>query len=112
MGEMSGKFADVTIITAEDPRTEKVKDISAQIEVGCQKSGMIFYDYTKDITLKKKVYIKIPDRQEAINFSISKIAAKGDIVLITGKGHERSMCFGITEQPWSDFDAVKKALKR
>ncbi|KKP70297.1 hypothetical protein A2X44_01140 [candidate division CPR3 bacterium GWF2_35_18] len=111
MGEMSGKFADVTIITAEDPRTERVEDISVQIEAGCQKSGMTYGDHTQKFSFKKKTYFKIPDRSAAIEFAITKLAVKGDIVLITGKGHEKSMCFGTTETPWSDFDAVKKILK-
>ena len=52
---------------------------------------------------------KISNRQEAINTAI-KIAQKGDFVLVTGKGHEKSMNFGRGEIPWSEYDSVKEAL--
>lgn len=111
MGEVSGQYADITVITAEDPRTEKVEDISNQIAIGCEKSGMVFRDHQNKKIISKRIYFKIPDRLQAITFAISKIASKEDIVIITGKGHEKSMCFGETEIPWSDFEAVKKVLK-
>jgi UDP-N-acetylmuramoyl-L-alanyl-D-glutamate--2,6-diaminopimelate ligase len=38
------------------------------------------------------------------------MARPADIVVITGKGHERSMCFGTTEYPWSDQDAARGLL--
>ena len=40
----------------------------------------------------------------------SRQAQPGDLVIVTGKGHERSMCFGTTETPWSDQDAVMRVL--
>ncbi|MEK7587053.1 MAG: UDP-N-acetylmuramoyl-L-alanyl-D-glutamate--2,6-diaminopimelate ligase, partial [Patescibacteria group bacterium] len=49
------------------------------------------------------------DRQKAIEKAIG-MAKKGDIVVVTGKGHEKSMCFGKTEYPWSDKDAVIKSI--
>lgn len=94
MGGVSDEFADISILTAEDPRTENVNDIIAQIKTG----------------FKKHKPLEIPDRQEAIDYAIG-IASPGDTTIITGKSHEKSMCFGKKEYPWSDFDAVKKALK-
>jgi UDP-N-acetylmuramoyl-L-alanyl-D-glutamate--2,6-diaminopimelate ligase len=38
------------------------------------------------------------------------LAQQGDVVLICGKGHEQSMCFGTIEYPWDDREATKKAL--
>ena len=93
MGEISGRLADLTIITSEDPRTEDVNRIIDQIAWGC-----------------KGKLIKIPDRQEAINRAIS-LAKPGDLVALFGKAHEQSMCFGKIEQPWSEYQAVKKAMK-
>jgi UDP-N-acetylmuramoyl-L-alanyl-D-glutamate--2,6-diaminopimelate ligase len=98
MGETAARLADIIVLTAEDPRTEDVNQIINQIAEGCKRQ-------------KAKVH-KIPDRQEAINFAVHKLAKKGDIVVITGKGHERSMCFGKIEYPWSDQQAVKQALKK
>jgi len=98
MGEVAGKLADFVVITAEDPRTEKVEDICQQIAEGCQK-------------VKAKFKI-IPDRQKAIDFAICELAKEGDIIVICGKGHEQSMCYGNKEFPWSDQEAVKKSLKK
>jgi len=97
MGKISSKLSDITILTAEDPRTEKVKDINDQIESGFIKKK------------SNKLY-REPDRQKAINLAIS-LARPGDIVAIFGKSHEKSMCFGTIEHPWSEHQAVKKALK-
>jgi UDP-N-acetylmuramoyl-L-alanyl-D-glutamate--2,6-diaminopimelate ligase len=100
MGEMAAKYADLTVLTAEDPRTEDVNQIIEQIAQGTLKKG----------AQEGKTLFKVADRAEAIKFAIQRLAKKGDIVVICGKGHEQSMCYGKTEYPWSDFDAVKKAL--
>lgn len=100
MGEIAGRLADYIFLTAEDPRTEDVHDIIRQIAVGCQRAGR-----------REGVdFWEIPDRNEAI-FTAIAMAKTGDLVIVTGKGHERSMCFGTTEYPWSEHEAVKKALR-
>jgi len=101
MGEVGGRLADICVLTAEDPRTEDVNKIIDQMAEGCEMAGKV----------EGKTYFKIPDRQEAINFAIQKLARKGDIVVTCGKGHEKSMCFGQKEYPWSEHEAVRKALK-
>ena len=90
MGKIAVNYADKIIVTAEDPRTEKLDDIY------------------KDIAAVGS--LREDDRQKAINMAV-KLAKKGDIVVVTGKGHEKSICFGTTEYPWSDQEAVKKAIK-
>lgn len=97
MGEISGDLADITILTAEDPRTEDVNQIIKEIYQGCKQAQA------------KKVYQE-PDRQKAINLAV-KLARPGDIVALFGKSHEQSMCFGKIEHPWSEHQAVKKALQ-
>ena len=99
MGEIAGRLADNIIITAEDPRTESLDDIMQQIAEGCERAGR----------RRDDDYHLIGDRREAIAFAL-KNARRGDLVIITGKGHERSMCFGATEYPWSDHEAVKAIL--
>jgi len=101
MGEIASRLADLVVLTAEDPRTEDVNEIIDQIAKGCLKASGI----------EGKNLFKIPDRQEAINFAIQKLAKKEDIIVICGKGHEKSMCYGHTEYPWSEHEAVRKALK-
>jgi UDP-N-acetylmuramoyl-L-alanyl-D-glutamate--2,6-diaminopimelate ligase len=112
MGLVSVQNADITIITTEDPRTEGVEKISDEITDWAKKGGGIECRDVKSCvsTNKKHIYIKISDRQQAINFAI-KIAQKGDVVGIFGKGHEQSMCYGTQEKSWSDQEAVEKALK-
>lgn len=100
MGEVAGRLADVTVLTAEDPRTEDVNDIIDQIAAGCRKADGI----------EGKTFFRVPDRSRAIKLAIS-LARKDDIVVVCGKGHERSMCFGQTERPWSDQAEARKALK-
>jgi UDP-N-acetylmuramoyl-L-alanyl-D-glutamate--2,6-diaminopimelate ligase len=58
-----------------------------------------------------KQLFKIPNRQEAINQAIS-LAKKSDIVVLTGKGHEKSLCRGKIEHPWSDHAGIQEALKK
>lgn len=99
MGEIATQLADLVVLTAEDPRGESLELILEQIALGCRRAGGV----------EGKTFWKISDRQSAIEFAINSAKA-GDVVIITGKGHERSMCFGKTEYPWSDFEAVKKAL--
>ncbi len=99
MGEIAGKLADQIVITAEDPRTESLAAINAQIVEGLQRAGR----------REHSDYFIVNDRAEAIAFAIQNANA-GDVVIIAGKGHEKSMCFGTTEYPWSDQAAVHAAL--
>ena len=73
MGEISGKIADYTIITSDNPRTENPKSIIEEIEEGIKKT--------------KGKYEVIIDRKEAIKKAI-KMANKTDIIVLAGKGHE------------------------
>lgn len=102
MGEISGTVADITVVTAEDPRTESLAEINAQIAEGLHKAGRSL----------NRDYFVVDDRAAAIDFSINELAQPGDVVMICGKGHERSMCFGSTEYPWSDQDAARNALNK
>lgn len=100
MGEIATRLADVSIFTAEDPRDEKVEDIISQMEEGAKKNNSVI----------GKNYFKILERGEAINFAINNISQPGDTVVITGKGHEKSMAYDGIEYPWSDQEAVLEAL--
>jgi UDP-N-acetylmuramoyl-L-alanyl-D-glutamate--2,6-diaminopimelate ligase len=126
MGEVAAQFADIVIIAAEDPRTESLYDINSQIIEGTEKSGGILInrfathqDYQeykidpKEIE-SKSVFVfdqeNIQNRFDAIDFAIS-IASEGDVVITEGKGHEKSLCFGTIEYPYTDQEAVKKSLE-
>ncbi len=99
MTETSAELADLTILTAEDPRTESLDDILSAMASGAVSKGGV----------EGETFFKIPDRGEAIQFAV-KQASLGDLVLILGKGHEQSMCFGETEHPWDDRTALRSAL--
>ncbi len=101
MGVCAAELADISIITAEDPRSEKVEDISSQIAAGFRKSDK----------RENKDYYQIAQRREAINFAISK-ARDGDIVGLFGKGHEKSMAYNGKELTWSEVEVAKQAIKR
>lgn len=100
MGKISAKYSDVLILTAEDPRSEPLEQIIKDIESGISNLGE---------RMEKGLIREIPDRQEAIKQAVL-LAQKGDLVLITGKAHERSMNLGHGEIPWNEYEAVKKAL--
>jgi len=73
MGEISGRIADFTFITSDNPRTEKPEEIVSQIEEGMKKT--------------KGKYKVVVDRTEAIKEAI-QMATKRDIIILAGKGHE------------------------
>jgi len=99
MAETSAELADLTILTAEDPRTESLEGILDEMASGARSRGGI----------DGETFWRIPDRGEAIRFAL-KLARPGDIVLICGKGHEQSMCFGTREHLWDDRTAMRAAL--
>lgn len=82
MGEISGRIADFTFITSDNPRTEDPQKIVEQIEEGMKKT--------------KGKYEVIVDRTEAIKKAI-KMANKRDIIVLAGKGHE----------PYQEINGVK-----
>jgi UDP-N-acetylmuramoyl-L-alanyl-D-glutamate--2,6-diaminopimelate ligase len=96
MGEVAGRMADLAVITAEDPRTEDLGAIMAASARACQAAG--------------GVAIQVPDRYRAIQRALAE-AHPGDVVIVCGKGHEQSMCFGETEYPWDDRVALAHALE-
>lgn len=114
MGAVAAKLADFFVITAEDPRTESVEQISSEIADYAIKAGakeLEVYETSswKFTKLLARNFVRIPDRQEAINYAIS-LAKEGDVIGLFGKGHEKSMCYGHEEKPWSEYEAVRQAL--
>lgn len=99
MAETSIELADLTVLTAEDPRTESLNGILEEMAAGARSKGGI----------EGESFWRVPDRGEAIKFAL-RLAKEGDIVLSCGKGHEQSMCFGKTEYLWDDRTAMRAAL--
>ena len=99
MAEVSAQLADISIITAEDPRTESLDGILKEMIDSAVKMGGV----------EGKSVWRVSDRGDAIRLAI-KLAQPGDLVISCGKGHEQSMCFGTTEYTWDDRMAMKAAL--
>lgn len=73
MGEISGKLADLTVITSDNPRYEEPMDIISDIKTGIGRT--------------EGAYVEIPDRKEAIRY-VMRNGRQGDIIVLAGKGHE------------------------
>lgn len=97
MGEIAGKLAGYTVITSDNPRTEKPEDIIKQIEEGIKKTSG-----------KYKVIV---DRRKAIEHAL-KQAQRNDLVLIAGKGHETYQEINGEKTHFDDREVVKEALKK
>jgi UDP-N-acetylmuramoyl-L-alanyl-D-glutamate--2,6-diaminopimelate ligase len=100
MAEVSARLADITVLTAEDPRTESLDGILEIMAKACVSQGGV----------EGETFFRVPDRGAAL-YRACQIAGPGDIVMACGKGHEQSMCFGTVEYPWDDRDALRAALR-
>jgi len=98
-GELAGKFADEVIVCEEDDRQEDPEQIMEDIARGVETAGK-----TRD----KELFL-IHDRVEAIKFAFGR-ASKGDMVLLLGKGHEKTMEDANGEHPWDEVGTAKTAL--
>ena len=97
MGEISGKVADYTIITSDNPRTEDPEKIVKQIEDGMKKTSG-----------KYKVIV---DRTEAIEEAI-KMAGKNDLIVLAGKGHEPYQEINGVKHPFDEREIVKTIVEK
>ncbi|MEP7358197.1 MAG: UDP-N-acetylmuramoyl-L-alanyl-D-glutamate--2,6-diaminopimelate ligase [Anaerolineales bacterium] len=99
MAETSAELADITILTAEDPRTESLDAILAMMAAGAVARGGV----------EGRGFYRVPDRGDALRLAV-RLARPGDVLLACGKGHEQSMSFGAVEYPWDDRVALRAAL--
>ena len=97
MGEMAGRMADLSIITADNSRYEKVEDIIADIKSALIPTGGYFYE--------------IPDRREAITYAITH-AEEGDMIAIIGKGHEDYQEVNGVRTHFLDREVVEEAVRQ
>ncbi len=98
MGSISARYADIVILTAEDPRGERVEKINSEIIEGIKNED------------RKIDYFSITERRDAIRKAL-RLAKEGDIVLFTGKGSEKSINMdGKNELPWDEKEIAKKEI--
>lgn len=109
MGEIASSYADIIILTNEDPFHEDPERIIDDIEKGISKKKL----NPARLTAPSAVggYFRIFDRREAIHKALA-LAEIGDIVLVTGKGAEVSMALGDTRIPWSERQVIEEELEK
>ncbi|MDP3057681.1 MAG: UDP-N-acetylmuramoyl-L-alanyl-D-glutamate--2,6-diaminopimelate ligase [bacterium] len=97
-GALADQFADIVIVTNEDPYSEDAESIMEQVLSGIKnkKNGENLF--------------RILDRREAIRKAVD-LAAKNDVILITGKGSEQFMVWGDKKIPWDDREVAREVLK-
>jgi UDP-N-acetylmuramoyl-L-alanyl-D-glutamate--2,6-diaminopimelate ligase len=97
MAKVVEKYADLAIVTSDNPRTENPGDIISQIVAGFKDPG------------SPKIKIE-SDRRKAIALAIES-AQKNDVVIIAGKGHENYQIIGKQKFPFSDRQIALDLLK-
>lgn len=95
MGEVSGRMADLTIITSDNPRTEEPQAIIEDIKLGIGKTD--------------GKYVEICDRKEAIDYAI-RHGEPGDIIVLAGKGHEDYQEINGVKYPMDERDLIRDIL--
>ena len=95
MGRVAGELADVVIVTSDNPRSERVEAIIAEVS-----SGATAWEPVAEV-----------DRRRAIDQAIG-MARPGDVVLVAGKGHETGQDFGDRVEPFDDVEVARLALAR
>ena len=102
-GSIAAKYADILVITDEDPRQEDAMSILQQIAEGARTQSPRRVSHG-DIIL-------IPDRKKAIHRALS-LAKPKDTVVLLGKGHEKSMIYPDGPIPWNEQEAATDALRQ
>jgi UDP-N-acetylmuramoyl-L-alanyl-D-glutamate--2,6-diaminopimelate ligase len=96
MGRAAGERADYVIITSDNPRHDDPTQIAAALAKGARRGG--------------RAHVRIElDRAQAIRVALEQ-AKPGDVVVITGKGHETGQTIGDVTLPFSDTEQVRLAL--
>lgn len=95
MGEVSGRLADLTVITSDNPRFEEPQDIIDDIKVGISKTD--------------GKYVEISDRREAIAYAIDH-GEPGDIIVLAGKGHEDYQEIKGVKYPMDERELIRDIL--
>lgn len=99
MGALAARYADFTVITSDNPRSEEPLSIMREIENGFVSTGA-----------QSKQYLMIADRKDAIREALSR-AQRDDIVLIAGKGHETYQILKERTISFDDREIARSILK-
>jgi UDP-N-acetylmuramyl-tripeptide synthetase len=111
MGEIAGRLADLVVVTSDNPRTEEPMAILAAIEAGVRAANRTpVASRALGQTGQVDGYVVVPERRAAIALGIAAARA-GDLVLITGKGHEDYQIVGTTKHHLDDREEARTALR-
>lgn len=100
-GEIAGNYADVIIATEEDDRDDDGEKILQQIAEGATKAGK---------KLDSNLFL-VHDREEAIGFAFTQASSADDMVVLLGKGHEKTIERADEEYPWNETEVARAALQ-
>lgn len=100
-GRIAGRYADVVVATEEDDRDEDGAKILRQIGEGATEQGKV----------ENETLFLVPNREEAIGFAFTQVAAPDDMVVLLGKGHEKTIERADGEYPWNESDVARAALQ-
>jgi UDP-N-acetylmuramoyl-L-alanyl-D-glutamate--2,6-diaminopimelate ligase len=100
-GKLAGMYANEVVICEEDDRQEDGRAIMEEIATAVEATGKI----------REKDLFLVHDRPEAISFAVGR-AAKGDTVLLLGKGHEKTIEHADGEHPWNEAGTAREALEK
>ncbi len=101
VGRAAAEGADFAVFTSEDPRSEDPAAIVQEIGRHAEGAGRV----------RGTDFLEIEDRREAIAEALRR-AAPGDIVVVAGKGHEKSIVYGSESRPWDDREVTREELAR
>ena len=100
-GEIAAKYSDIVIITEDDSRDENPAEIAEEFAKGTEQTGFL---------RGKNLFVEL-DREKAIQMAVD-LAKKDDIVLILGKGHEKTILRATGAVPFEDLKVTREALKK
>ncbi len=95
MGKIAGTYADLSVVTSDNPKHQNPARIIHEIVRGVKQAGGMHHSFV--------------DRKEAIHFALDQ-CQKGDVVLIAGKGHETTQIIGSTALPFNEREIVQEFM--
>jgi UDP-N-acetylmuramoyl-L-alanyl-D-glutamate--2,6-diaminopimelate ligase len=111
MGEVAGRYSDLTIITSDNPRTEEPLAILTDVRAGILPLGLREYGIDELAQgFQEKGFAAIESRRDAVRAAI--LAARhGDIVVLAGKGHEVYQIIGTEKLHFDDREEAARVLE-
>jgi UDP-N-acetylmuramoyl-L-alanyl-D-glutamate--2,6-diaminopimelate ligase len=100
-GEIAGRYCDEVVLTEDDCRDIDPNEIAQQIAEGAKKAGKV---------IDKDLFIVL-DRESAIKFALQRVSSTDDMVVLLGKGHEKTITRADGDDPWNEIEIAQKLLK-